>query len=83
MCHRNCGTQVVKVSDHGRHVMRSSPVPFKALRVAQRCMLNLSRVEMSSRWYGSWEKGCQLKCCPRHLTLVQNYVVHGQKPLCS
>ncbi|GFU17208.1 uncharacterized protein TNCV_1854381 [Trichonephila clavipes] len=45
-----CGSPVVKVSDHGRHVMSSSPVPLKTRRVGQRCTLNLSRVETSSRW---------------------------------
>ncbi|GFU18279.1 integrase catalytic domain-containing protein [Trichonephila clavipes] len=47
-----CGSPVVKVSDHGRHVMSSSPVPLKTRRVGQRCTLNLSRVETSSRWCG-------------------------------
>ncbi|GFX21996.1 hypothetical protein TNCV_2429031 [Trichonephila clavipes] len=42
------GSPVVKVPDHGRQVMRSSPVPPKTRRVGQRCTLNLSRVEMSS-----------------------------------
>ncbi|GFT29779.1 uncharacterized protein TNCV_4891771 [Trichonephila clavipes] len=45
-----CGSPVVKVSDHGRHVMSSSPVPLKTRRVGQRCMLNLSKAETSSRW---------------------------------
>ncbi|GFW46398.1 hypothetical protein TNCV_4810861 [Trichonephila clavipes] len=44
---------VVKVSDHGRHVMSSSPVPLKTRRVGPRCTLNLSRAEMFSRWCGS------------------------------
>ncbi|GFT83948.1 hypothetical protein TNCV_2020261 [Trichonephila clavipes] len=35
-----------------RHVMSSSPVPLKAHRVEQRCPLNLSRAETSSRWCG-------------------------------
>ncbi|GFX71046.1 uncharacterized protein TNCV_3648111 [Trichonephila clavipes] len=47
-----CGSPVVKVSDHGRHVMSSSPVPLKTRRVGQRCTLNLSRAETSSRWCG-------------------------------
>ncbi|GFY08938.1 uncharacterized protein TNCV_4661301 [Trichonephila clavipes] len=47
-----CGSPVVKVSDRGRHVMSSSPVPLKNRRVGQRCTLNLSRAEMSSRWCG-------------------------------
>ncbi|GFX49439.1 hypothetical protein TNCV_3342171 [Trichonephila clavipes] len=42
----------VWVSDHGRHVMSSSPVPLKTRRVWQRCALNLSRAEKSSRWCG-------------------------------
>ncbi|GFX04755.1 hypothetical protein TNCV_2247381 [Trichonephila clavipes] len=40
---------MVKVSDHGRHVMSSSPVPPKTCRVGQRYTLNLSRTEKSSR----------------------------------
>ncbi|GFS63478.1 retrovirus-related Pol polyprotein from transposon opus [Trichonephila clavipes] len=47
-----CGSPVVKVSNHGRHVMSSSPVPLKTRRVWQRCTLNLSRAETSSRWCG-------------------------------
>ncbi|GFX07284.1 hypothetical protein TNCV_2972611 [Trichonephila clavipes] len=43
---------MVKVSDHGRHVMSSSPVPLRTHRVGQRCTLNLSRDETSSRWCG-------------------------------
>ncbi|GFW22281.1 transposable element Tcb1 transposase [Trichonephila clavipes] len=45
-----CGSPVVKVSNHGRHVMSSIPVPLKTRRVGQRCTLNLSRAETSSRW---------------------------------
>ncbi|GFU55711.1 uncharacterized protein TNCV_1650111 [Trichonephila clavipes] len=47
-----CGSPVVKVSDHGRHVMSSSPVPLKTRSVGQQCPLNLSRAETSSRWNG-------------------------------
>ncbi|GFT68600.1 uncharacterized protein TNCV_1841901 [Trichonephila clavipes] len=47
-----CGSPVVRVSDHGRYVMSSSPVPLKTRRVGQRCTLNLSRAETSSRWCG-------------------------------
>ncbi|GFS61552.1 hypothetical protein TNCV_4312421 [Trichonephila clavipes] len=32
--------------------MSSSPVPLKTRRVGQRCTLNLSRAETSSRWCG-------------------------------
>ncbi|GFX04978.1 hypothetical protein TNCV_2249611 [Trichonephila clavipes] len=47
---RGCGSPVVKVSDHGMHVMISSPVPLKTHRVGKICTLNLSRAETSSRW---------------------------------
>ncbi|GFT63500.1 hypothetical protein TNCV_869821 [Trichonephila clavipes] len=43
---------VVNVSDYGKHLMSSSPVPPKTRRVGQRCTLNLSRAETSSRWCG-------------------------------
>ncbi|GFS71432.1 hypothetical protein TNCV_5051361 [Trichonephila clavipes] len=52
MLHEGCGSSVVKVSDHDRHVMSSSPVPLKTRRVGQRCTLNLSRAEASSRCCG-------------------------------
>ncbi|GFX44885.1 transposable element Tcb1 transposase [Trichonephila clavipes] len=47
-----CGSPVVKLSDHGRYVMSSSPVPLKTRREGQRCTLNLSRAKTSSRWCG-------------------------------
>ncbi|GFX81934.1 uncharacterized protein TNCV_2571341 [Trichonephila clavipes] len=49
---RGCGSPVFKVSDLGRHVTSSSPVPLKTRRVGQRCTFNLSRAETSSRWCG-------------------------------
>ncbi|GFW38260.1 uncharacterized protein TNCV_4707551 [Trichonephila clavipes] len=66
-------------------VTSSSSVPLKTRRVGQRCTLNLSRAETSSRWCGVVvrRRGCQLWCRPRHLTMVQNYVVRRQKPSCS
>ncbi|GFY25153.1 uncharacterized protein TNCV_2482741 [Trichonephila clavipes] len=56
------GSPVVKVSDHGRHVMSSSPVPLKTRRVEKRCTLNLSRAQTFSRWCGVVvrREGCQL-----------------------
>ncbi|GFT99659.1 uncharacterized protein TNCV_1140521 [Trichonephila clavipes] len=62
-----------------------SPVPLETHRVGQRCTLNLSRAETSSRWCGVvvWRGACQLRCRPRHLTMVQNYVVRRKKPSCS
>ncbi|GFY32588.1 uncharacterized protein TNCV_673431 [Trichonephila clavipes] len=32
---------------------------------------------------GSEERGCQLRCPPRHLTMVQNFEVNLQKPSCG
>ncbi|GFW50770.1 uncharacterized protein TNCV_3590521 [Trichonephila clavipes] len=66
-------------------VTSSSPVPLKPRHVEQRCMLNLSRAETSSRWFGVVVRrdGFQLRCRPRHLTMVQNYVFLRQKPSCS
>ncbi|GFT06469.1 uncharacterized protein TNCV_3356021 [Trichonephila clavipes] len=68
------GSLVVKVSHRGRHVMSSSPVPLKTRRVGQRCMLNLSRAQMSCHWCGVVvrREGCQLRCSPRHLIMAQN-----------
>ncbi|GFX94132.1 hypothetical protein TNCV_4291781 [Trichonephila clavipes] len=48
-----CGSPVVKVSDHGSHVMNSSPVPLKTRRVGKGCVLNLSRAQTSYRWCDS------------------------------
>ncbi|GFU77406.1 uncharacterized protein TNCV_3497801 [Trichonephila clavipes] len=47
-------------------VTSSSPVPLKTRRVGQRCTLNLSRAETSSRWCGVVVRrgGCQLRCRP-------------------
>ncbi|GFV51100.1 uncharacterized protein TNCV_4743771 [Trichonephila clavipes] len=78
------GILVVKVSDWGSHVTNLNPVPLKTPRVGQRCTLNLSRAETSSRWCGVIVRrgGCQLRC-PCHLTMVQYYEVLLQKPSCS
>ncbi|GFX13143.1 hypothetical protein TNCV_2989071 [Trichonephila clavipes] len=35
LCRLACGGPVVKVSDHGRHSMSSSPVPLKNRRVGE------------------------------------------------
>ncbi|GFV26800.1 hypothetical protein TNCV_5000841 [Trichonephila clavipes] len=45
---KGCVSPVVKVSDHGRHVTISSPVPQKTRRVGQRCTLNLSELKRPS-----------------------------------
>ncbi|GFU71458.1 uncharacterized protein TNCV_2378451 [Trichonephila clavipes] len=49
---RGCGSLVLKISDHGRHVLSSSPVPLKTRRLGELCSLNLSRAQTSSRWCG-------------------------------
>ncbi|GFV37913.1 uncharacterized protein TNCV_2663261 [Trichonephila clavipes] len=66
-------------------VTSSSPVPLKTRRIRERCTLNLSRAQMSSRWCGVVVRrgGFQLRCCPHHLTMVQIYMVRRQKPSCS
>ncbi|GFV42949.1 uncharacterized protein TNCV_629621 [Trichonephila clavipes] len=81
---RGCGSLVVKVTDHGRHVMNSSPVPLKTRRVNERSTLNLSRVQTSSRLCGVLgRRECLLRCRPRHLIIVQNNEVRHQMSLCS
>ncbi|GFV56273.1 uncharacterized protein TNCV_106291 [Trichonephila clavipes] len=84
-CHQGCGSPEVRVSDHGRRVMSSSPVPLKTRQVGQRCTLNMSRAETSFRWCGVVVRrgGCQFRCRPPQLTMVQNYVVRHQKLSCS
>ncbi|GFS60081.1 uncharacterized protein TNCV_2833001 [Trichonephila clavipes] len=66
---------VVKVWDRGWPCHELEPSTTKD-------PLNLSRAQTSSRWCGVVVKrgGCQLRCRPRHLTMVQNYVVRRQKP---
>ncbi|GFW75094.1 uncharacterized protein TNCV_447991 [Trichonephila clavipes] len=80
-----CGSPVVKISDHGRHVMSLSPVPLKIHRVRKRCTINLSRAQTSPRWCGVVvrREGVPDQCRPRHLTMVQNDEVHRQKSSCS
>ncbi|GFV51005.1 uncharacterized protein TNCV_2540931 [Trichonephila clavipes] len=67
-----------KVTDHGRHVTCSSPVPLKTCRVGERCTLNLPRAQTSSSWCGVVVRrgGCQLRCRPRHLIMFQNCECH-------
>ncbi|GFY27190.1 uncharacterized protein TNCV_2068111 [Trichonephila clavipes] len=56
--------------------MSSSPVPLKTRHVGQRCTLNLSRAEKSTRWCGVVVRRGegQLRCGPRHLTMVHGSV---------
>ncbi|GFV43518.1 uncharacterized protein TNCV_4592421 [Trichonephila clavipes] len=61
-------------------VTSSGLVPLKTRHVGQRCTLNLSRAETSSRWCGVEVRrmGCQFRCHPCHLTMAQNYVILRQ-----
>ncbi|GFV34066.1 uncharacterized protein TNCV_3979141 [Trichonephila clavipes] len=61
-------------------VTSSSPVSLKTHRVGQRCTLNLPRAETSSRWCDVIVRRgrCQLRCRPRHLTMVQ--ILRGPLP---
>ncbi|GFV03855.1 uncharacterized protein TNCV_2163741 [Trichonephila clavipes] len=63
-----CGSPVVKISDHGRHAMSSSPVPLKTHRVGQRCTLMLSRAETSSHWCGVVVRRGGASSCVVHVT---------------
>ncbi|GFU08168.1 uncharacterized protein TNCV_3766191 [Trichonephila clavipes] len=77
-----CGSPVVKVSDHGRLAMNSSPVPQKTRRVGGvRYTLNLSRAQTSFRWGGVIVKrgDASSDVVLGHLTMVQNYEVRCQK----
>ncbi|GFV10764.1 hypothetical protein TNCV_1756021 [Trichonephila clavipes] len=64
--------------------MSLSLLPLKTHCVGERCALNLSRAQTSSRWCGvkarRGEGGCQLRCRPLRLTMAQNYGVRHQKP---
>ncbi|GFU81390.1 uncharacterized protein TNCV_1380581 [Trichonephila clavipes] len=80
--HLDRDSLVVKVLDCGNHVRSSSPIPLKIRCLGERCMLNLSRAQTSSRWCGvvvrkrgchGGERGC-------HLTTAQNYEIRRQKP---
>ncbi|GFY29697.1 uncharacterized protein TNCV_1812771 [Trichonephila clavipes] len=81
-----CGRSslMAKVTD-SRSACLEFRVPLKTRRVGERCTLNLSRAQTSSRWYGvvAWRGRCQLGCRSRHFTMVQNYVVRRQRLSCS
>ncbi|GFW34160.1 hypothetical protein TNCV_288421 [Trichonephila clavipes] len=65
---------------HKGYLRSLTPTRF---RKRERCTLNLSRAQTSSHWYGNLKRGCQLRCRPRHLTMLQSYEVRRQKPSCS
>ncbi|GFT93769.1 hypothetical protein TNCV_2111601 [Trichonephila clavipes] len=74
--------QLVRVSDHGRHVtggFEPEKLPLKTFRVGQRCMLNLAPELKRLRWCGSWERGASSGYRPLHfMTMVQK--LHGPSP---
>ncbi|GFW11386.1 hypothetical protein TNCV_3809061 [Trichonephila clavipes] len=47
---KSCGSPVVKVSDHGRHVMSSSPVPLKTRRVEE--LMHVKSIEAQNPLVG-------------------------------
>ncbi|GFS60885.1 RRM_3 domain-containing protein [Trichonephila clavipes] len=55
--------------------MSSSPVPLKTRHVGQRCTLNLPRAKRPPVGVVVRRGGFQLRCRPRHSTMVQNYEV--------
>ncbi|GFY02464.1 hypothetical protein TNCV_3503451 [Trichonephila clavipes] len=63
--------------------MSSNLLPLKTYRVGERCTLNLLRVETFSHGCGVKVRRmeCHLRCCPRHLTMAQNYEVRHQNAL--
>ncbi|GFX35643.1 mothers against decapentaplegic homolog 2 [Trichonephila clavipes] len=63
--------------------MSSNLVPQETRRVGERCTLNLSRAQTFSCWCGVGGRrgGCQLRCRPRHLTMVKHYEAHAPKAL--
>ncbi|GFT97155.1 uncharacterized protein TNCV_3858161 [Trichonephila clavipes] len=75
---RGCGTPVVKVSDHGRLLMNSSPVPLKTSRVGQRWALNLSRAQ-TSRGVPAQVSSSSLNHATRGLLATDHVILnHGQ-----
>ncbi|GFW60721.1 hypothetical protein TNCV_570671 [Trichonephila clavipes] len=52
----------ISSNPRGRRVMNTNLVPMKTRIVGERCVLNLSKAQVSSRWCGSLGRGCQLRC---------------------
>ncbi|GFV61772.1 RNase H domain-containing protein [Trichonephila clavipes] len=59
-------------------VTSSSPVPLKTRRVAQRCTLNLSRAEMSSRWCGVVVRRGGASSGVVHLAVITDAIVENE-----
>ncbi|GFW37885.1 hypothetical protein TNCV_4630871 [Trichonephila clavipes] len=78
------GSLVVKVTDSWPRCHAFKPSTAEDRRVRGRYLLNLSK-PTSSGWYGSLEngRGCQLRCRPCHLAMLQNDEVRHQKSFSS
>ncbi|GFV84466.1 uncharacterized protein TNCV_5007281 [Trichonephila clavipes] len=74
-----CGSLVVKVSDHARHVMSLSPVPLKTRRVGKLCKLNLSRAQTSSHGIG-WQLGEEVPAQVPSTSLDYGSKLRGSSP---
>ncbi|GFS57566.1 uncharacterized protein TNCV_1402191 [Trichonephila clavipes] len=78
------GSRVVKVSDRGWPCPELEPSTTKDPLC--RAAMHVKSVESRNvlPWCGVVVRrgGCQFMCRPRHLTMVQNYVVRRQKPSC-
>ncbi|GFU25982.1 hypothetical protein TNCV_5104731 [Trichonephila clavipes] len=61
-------------------LLSSSLVPRKTRRLVERCTSNLSKDRGVEFRRGG---GVPAQCRPRHLTMVKNDEVRGQKPGCS
>ncbi|GBM33745.1 hypothetical protein AVEN_131648-1 [Araneus ventricosus] len=82
--HRNLKSLIsVNNINHGRNrsVVGSKPIPLKICLVwgllHVKSYIGGSSV-LSLVWCGSLERGCQLRCRPRHLTAIQKYEVRLQ-----
>ncbi|GFX23570.1 uncharacterized protein TNCV_3770441 [Trichonephila clavipes] len=79
------GSLVVKVTDtwaayHEFELSAAEDPPYKE---AMHVKSVESSIVLPLVWCESSKSGCQLRCRPRHLTMVQNDKVRHQKPSCS
>ncbi|GBL93895.1 hypothetical protein AVEN_153652-1 [Araneus ventricosus] len=67
---------MVRFRPWGRRFQVRNPTPLKNRRRAG--LVHAKSVEANAlqpAWRGSLERGCQLRCRPRHLIAIQNYEV--------
>ncbi|GFX26983.1 uncharacterized protein TNCV_1841551 [Trichonephila clavipes] len=79
-----CGNLMIKAPDRGWpcHEFEPSTTKYQLRRAAMYIKSIESSTALPLVWCGSWERGCQLRCRPRYLTMVQNYMVRHEKPSC-